>query len=173
MKDFKRSIIIGVVFDLSPIHNGSGVRNIDIVKNVLLKTVLDDNRIYVSHPDWHTIPKDQGESTYHVIVYQEPLKFSIDLTMRNAVTMIGECVEDCDKYVFLITDRFQAPINYQYRKGFLVNDIHGYKTKMCIFGIGDDYDNLSLKSIAEEYNAYFAHLPNAESLSEKLLEVLV
>ena len=172
MKDFERSILIGVVFDLSPLHNGSGIRNLDIVKNILVKEILENKRIYVSHPDWQSIPRDQGESTYYVAAYKEPDKFYIDKMLRNVVTMIGECAEDCDKYVFLITDRFQAPINFQYRKGFLANNIHGYKTKMCVFGIGDNYDSLTLKALVEEYESHFTHLPNAEALSEKLVEAL-
>jgi len=174
MKDFERTLLIGVVFDLSTLHS-NGTRNLDIVKDVLLKSVLDvkpSSKIYISHPNWHTIPRDQGESTYYVISYQEPPNFYIDSTLKNAVTVVGEYVEDCDKYMFLITDRFQAPRNYQYRKGFLANNIRGYSTKMCIFGIGDSYDNMNLKSLAEEYEAHFSHLSDAASLSDELTKLL-
>jgi hypothetical protein len=176
MKDFDRPILIGVIFDLSTTYNGDGSRNIDIVKEVLLK-VLDKQvmaKIYVSHPDWHTLPRDQGESTYYVASYQEPSKFSIDVMFKNAVTLVGEDSEDSDKYVFLITDRFQAPVNFHYRKGFLANNIRGYSTKICVFGIGDNYDSLTLKSIAGEYDAYYAHLfGGAASLFESVSELLV
>jgi hypothetical protein len=172
MKDFERLVLIGVVFDLSVLHK-DGTRNLDIVKDALLKKVLekDNTKIYVAHPDWHKVPREQGESTYYVISYQEPPKFSIDAAFKNAIAVVGECGEDCDKYVFLITDRFQAPNNYQYRKGFLANYIRAYKTKICVFGIGDIYDKLTLSSIADEYESDFAHLPEAALLSEKISEL--
>jgi len=175
MKDFDRFILVGAVFDLSTSYEG-GTRNIDIVKDLLLKKVLEEkalSRVFVSHPSWQTVPKDQGESTYYIASYTEPPKFAIDVMFKNAITVIGECVEDCDKYVFLITDRFQAPHNFQYRKGFLSNNIRGYDTKICVFGIGDNYDRLTLKSIADEYGVYFVHLPAADAMSEKLAELFV
>jgi hypothetical protein len=175
MKDFDRSILVGVVFDLSLAHAENGLRNIDIVKESLLKILQDKPmaRIFVSHPDWQAVPRSQGESTYYVVSYQEPQKFAIDPIFKNAVTVIGECAEDCDRYVFLITDRFQAPVNFQYRKGFLSNNIRGYETKICVFGIGDNYDRLTLNTIADEYGVYFAHLPTAAALSDKLTELFV
>ena len=174
MKDFERTLLIGVVFDLSKL-SGDNMRNLDIVKNILLKNVLDakhSSKIYVSHPKWQTLPRDQGESTYYVISYQEPAGFYLDTALKTAVTLIGDCAEDCDKYIFLITDRFQAPHNYQYRKGFLANNIRGYSTKMCVFGIGDSYDNMTFKSLAEEYEAHFSHMSEANSLSDRLAELL-
>jgi len=174
MKDFERTLLIGVVFDLSTLHN-NGTRNLDIVKDIILKNILDvkpSSKIYVFHPKWPTIPRDQGESTYYVISYQEPPGFYIDSALKSAVTLIGECAEDCDKYIFLITDRFQSPRNYQYRKGFLVNNIRGYSTKMCVFGVGDGYDNMNLKSLAEEYEAHFSHSSDAALLSENFTEML-
>lgn len=174
MKDFDQTILIGVIFDLSTLHK-DGSRNIDIVKDILVSKILNNYdlaKIFVSHPNWNTVPRDQGESTYYVISYQEPSKFSIDVTFKNAVTVVGESVEDSKKYIFLITDRFQAPINYQYRKGFLSNNIRGYDSKICVFGIGNGYDQLTLNSIADEYKAYFTHLPEADLLSEKIDEIL-
>lgn len=175
MKDFERTFLIGVIFDLSTLHN-DGTRNLDIVKNILIKNVLDvkpTSKIYVSHPKWKIIPKDQGESTYYIVSYQEPADFFIDSSFKNTVTLIGENSEDCDKCIFLITDRFISPRNYQYRKGFLANNIRGYSTKIRVFGIGDNYDKLSLKTLVEEYEAYFTHLSSAALLSEKVTELLM
>lgn len=174
MEDFERTLLIGVAFDLSTLHS-DGTRNLDIVKDILLKRILDvkpASKIYVSHPDFKTIPRDQGESTYCVISYQEPSNFHIDSTLKSAVTVVGEYVEDCEKLLFLFTDRFQAPHNYQYRKGFLANNIRGYSTKMYIFGIGNSYDNMNLKSLAEEYEVYFSHLADANLLAEELTHLL-
>lgn len=175
MKDFDRSILIGVIFDLSVEHNGSGIRNVDLIKEVLIKKVLDQSilsKIYVSHPNWNQIPRDQGESTYYLVSYQAPDKFSIDSLFKNTVSLIGETAEDCDKYIFLFTDRFQAITNHQYKKGFLSNNIRGYSTKICVFGIGEHYDKISLKSMAEEYQTYFEDLKDISSLSNSISKII-
>jgi hypothetical protein len=173
MEYFERTLLIGVVFDLSD-SNSDGTRNLDVVKDILLKDILDvkvNSKIYIYHPDWQTIPRDQGESTYYVVSYKEPLNFYIDSAFKTAVSVVGEYVEDCDKYVFLITDRFQALKNYHYRKGFLSNNIRNYNTKICVFGVGNNYDDLTLKSISEEYESYFSHSPEVNLLSDKIKEV--
>lgn len=173
MEDFERTLLIGVVFDLSTL-NADGTHNLDIVKNILLKSILDvkvNSKIYIYHPDWKTIPRDQGESTYYVVSYKEPVNFHIDFAFKGAVSVVGEYVEDCDKYIFLITDRFQSLKNYHYRKGFLSNNIRDYDTKICVFGIGDNYDDLTLKTITEEYDAHFSHSPEVSLLSNKITEM--
>ena len=124
----------------------------------------------MSHPDWQ-LPRDQGVSTYYIASYQEPPRFSIDASFKNAVTLVGETAEECDKYVFLITDRFQAPFNYQYRKGFLANNIRGYSTKIYVFGVGDNYDKLTLKFLAEDCEAVFVHLANPAMFADKMSEI--
>lgn len=128
--------------------------------------------MYVSHPNSRSIPRDQGESTFHVISYNEPPKFRIDDAFKDAVSIIGNHKEDCGKYVLLITNRFQAPHNHQYRKGFLINEIRDHGCKMCVFGVGQSYDKISLKSIAEEYGAKFVHLDDVSSLGSNLKEIV-
>lgn len=175
MKDFDHPSLIGVVFDISNNSQSNGVRNIDIIKNVLLDKILDGktlSKLYISHPDFKTIPRDQGESTFCLISYQEPPKFSIDDMFKRAVSNVGECKEDCEKHIFLITDRFQTLINYQYRKSFLMNEIRGYPIKFHIYGIGSSYDNLNMKSIAEEYNAEYVHLDDVANFEKEISNFL-
>lgn len=175
MDNFDRSMLIGVVFDLSIAHGSDGIRNIDNIKHILLNNILNSNaftKIYVSHHDWLKIPKDQGESTYYIISYTEPPTFTIDYAFKQAVTTTGECREDCEKYVFLFTDRFTSVKNFQYRKAFIINDVRDYGIKMCVFGIGPNYDDKMLKSISEEYYAYFQHLNDAKELTEALVNLL-
>lgn len=176
MNNFDRSTLIGVVFDLSIAHGSDGVRKIDKIKQILLNNVLNTNlftKIYVAHHEWLKIPKDQGESTYYLISYNEPISFSIEYAFKQAVTMVGECREDCDKYVFLFTDRFSAAKSFQYRKAFLVNDVRGYAIKFCVFGTGTNYDDKMLKSMSEEYNAFFKDLNEPNELTEVLSQILV
>lgn len=176
MKDFDRPLVIGAVFDMTVAHGASGVRNIDVLKEALVQKTMDDDvltKIYVAHPDWIKIPKDQGESTYYLATYQEPPSFAIDKVFKQAVQLVGDHPEDSDKYIFLMTDRFYAPHNYQYRRAFLFNNIRGYNLKICVYGFGDVYDKLTLQSLADEYGASFCHLPDASGFAAKLSELFV
>lgn len=175
MLDFERPLLVGVIFDLSIAHGPDGRRNIDVIKDALIQRVLDNkvmSKIYVAAPSWMAIPRDQGESTYYIISYKEPEKFSIDMLFKQAVTVVGECLEDTDKHIFLFTDRFHSPHNYQYRKGFLTNEIRDYGIKISVFGIGDSSDNPTLKSMTEEYNGNFVDLKDVSLSSEKISGVL-
>ena len=174
MKDFDRLLLIGVVFDISSNSQTNGIRNIDIIKDILLKNILNDDfsRIYVSHPQFTTVPRDQGESTYCLISYKEPDKFSIDEMFKKAVMIVGECAEDCEKHIFLITDRFQTLVNYQYRKSFLMNEVRGYPIKFHIYGIGEIYDSLNMKFLAEEYNADYVHLDDVTNFEKEIIKFM-
>jgi hypothetical protein len=168
MEDFDRSFLFGIVFDVAnPLH-------LNAIKEDLVKYLVDSGmstRMYVSHPDWNKIPRDQGESVYYVVSYKEPTNFSIETAFKTAVALVGEQNEDCEKYVLLITDRFQAPINYRYRKGFLSNTIHGYTSKIIAFGLSN-CDSLILQSIVKENDAQFVNLEDPSKIGSELSKIL-
>lgn len=174
--DFGQPALIGVVFDISPNHFGSdSVRVIDALKNTLVHWVNDrphPPRFYISHPAWQRVARDQGESTYFLISYQEPLPFHIDKAFRDAVGVVGNEPTESKKYVLLITDRFMAPNNYHYRQGFLMNDVRGYGCTICVIGIGTFYDKGTLAELAREYNASYFHLDNPQEIEAKLNETV-
>ena len=172
--DFGRNILIGTVFDISMSHDKTG-RIIDSAKNLLIKCVLDKNvltRIYTSHPNWDKIPKDQGESTYYLITYQEVLNFSVDVLLKKAINLIDQSVEEVDKHIVLFTDRFVAPLNSKYKKAFLFNEIRGYNMKIHVIGIGNNYDKISLKSLCEEYKISFYHVNEVGVASEIMSNII-
>ena len=163
-------ILIGVVFDLGSLCS-DGRKSVDVAKEILIKKMLDlgnETRMYVSHPDFSTIPRDQGESTFCLVMYKEPQKFRVAESFKKAVEIVGLHKEDCDKHIFLITDRFQAPNNAHYRQGFTINYIRDYKCKIHVFGIGSEYDKANLKFITEEYESVFNHL---DMLGDKLGDI--
>ena len=175
MKDFDQPKLIGVVFDISSNSQNNGVRNIDLIKDVLLNKILDGksfSKLYISHPEYVNIPRDQGESTYCLISYKEPPKFSIDEAFKRAVMTVGQCAEDCEKHIFLITDRFETFCNYQYRKSFLMNEVRGFSTKIHVFGLGLIYDKLNLESVVNEYQGNFIHLESTSNFEKEISKFL-
>lgn len=151
MQNFDKNFLFGIIFDL-PQSSALTVLKDSLIKHL----VLDTSRMYISCPEWQ-IPRDQGESVFYVASYKELKSFNIETAFKSTVTIIGEQNEDCEKYVLLITDRFQAPRNHQYRKGFLANTIRGYKSKIIVFGM-PNCDRLTLKSLSEDNDAQYVDL---------------
>ena len=174
MEDINKSTLIGVVFDLSESHEPNGIRTIDTIKNILCQKILNENnqtKVFVSHPDLKSAPKDQGQSTFFIVAYKEPNNFSIDECFRNAITVVGES-QDSDKIVILFTDRFQSSINYQYRKSFIYKELRDYDIKIRVVGIGNTYHKPHLEEIANSYNSTFVHLNNANELVNHIIELI-
>jgi hypothetical protein len=173
MNDFKLINLTGVILDLTNSINEKGVTNINFLKDIFIKRVLEsDDIFYIADQEQKQTPKDQGECTYFIATYKENLKFFVDTAFKNAVYAIGEYAEDCNKSIFLITDRFKSSRNFQYRKGFLMNSIHNFNTKIYVFGIGNDYDKDNLKFLVEDFDFSFDHLEDLSLLPEKMFKIL-
>lgn len=172
MQDFDKPVSVGVVFDLSPSWY-EGMRLLDHVKTALVTYVSDlgmSGKVYVSHPQWQQMPSTSGESTYFVASYEEPPSFGVEKAFKDAVFVVGSEPNEAVKYVFLFTDRFLAPNNYRYRKGFLMNQVRGFDTKIVVFGLGAEYDRVTLASVVEEYGGKYIHLENVGELPNYLRE---
>lgn len=172
--EFGRSVLIGVVFDIS-LNHPDGIQTFKVLKDSLLQYTIETQpytRIYVSHPE-SRVPSDQGQSTYFLTIYKEPQNFSVDRAFKDAVVKIGDSQEDGQKMVILFTNCFQAPLNQQYRKAFLTNNIRGYNTKICVVGIGSVYDRNNLNSIVKEYDGCFYHISTYEELFESIKQMVV
>lgn len=170
MQEFGESVLIGVVLDISITHP-DGIQTLKTIKDSLLQYMIDTQpytRIYVSHPEVKELPKDQGQSTYLLATYSHSQNFNIDKLFKDAVIKVGDSRHDGPKYVILFTNKFQAPLNQLYRKAFMANEVRGYNTKICIVGIGNYYDEKTLKLLSEEYKTKFFHSDSYESLSQSI-----
>lgn len=168
MEDFDRNFLLGIIFDLSNFNT------LNTVKDSLIKYLVDAgmaSRMYVWHPDWQMIPRDQGESVYYVASYKQPTNFNIGRAFKEIVTLIGERNEDCGKYILLITDNFQAPQNQQYRKAFLANTIRDYKSKILVFGL-PNCDRKTLEFTVKEYDSQYFDLDNPSEINLQLSKIL-
>lgn len=162
MEEFEKTLLIGVIFDLSSIND------INLIKDYLLNKVLNNSvntKIYIYNLEWNQIPKTQGESTYYIATYKENLNFKIDKAFKDTVTLIGQYEEDCEKYIYLFTSRFGLNNNFQYKKGFLSNHIQGFKTKIKVFALKDMEE---LKEMAEEFDSSFVRINDIKNIKESL-----
>lgn len=167
MEDFDRSFLCGVIFDI-PQSSFLNTLKESLVRYLVAAGM--SSRMYVWHPDWQ-IPRDQGESVYYIASYKEPPKFNAGAAFKDTVSLLGERNENCEKFVLLITNNFQAPKNQQYRKGFLTNTIRGYGSKILVFGC-PDCDRLTLQSICQENDAEYFDLDDAASFDTQLSKIL-
>lgn len=167
MEDFDRYFLFGVLFD---IRQGNFLNTL---KESLVRYLVASgmsSRMYVWHPDWQ-IPRDQGESVYYVTCYKEPPKFQSGVAFKDTVSVLGERNENCEKFVLLLTNNFQAPQNQQYRKGFLANTIRGYDSKILVFG-GPDCDRMTLSFLCQEYDAQYFDLDDPAIFDTQLSSIL-
>lgn len=167
MEDFDRLFLFGIIFDVPPSAFLNSIK--ESLVQYLVETGMS-SRMYVSHPDWQ-IPRDQGESVYYVTSYKSPASFNAGMAFKDTVSIIGLRNEDCEKYILLITNNFQAPKNQQYRKGFLSNTIRGYDSKIFVFG-GPDCDRVTLKSITLEHDAQYFDLDDPTTFNAQLAKIL-
>lgn len=132
---------IGIIFDIS-LNHYNGSRIIDLIKKDLIDFAVKlglNSGIYVSHPDWHDVPRNQGESVFYISSYKEPISFNLGNALEQASDLIN--VQEGDKYIFFITDRYSNKINNQVKK-----TLDFYECSDCRFifiGIGDNYDKES------------------------------
>lgn len=167
MEDFEKSFLFGVIYDITQSIF------LNSLKESLVKYLVDagmSSRMYVFHPDWQ-IPRDQGESVYYVTSYKQPANFNPGIAFKDTISIIGERNENCEKYVLLFTNNFQAPRNQQYRKGFLSNTIRGYNSNIIVFG-GPDCDRHTLKFLAQEYDAKYFDLDDPTTFNVQLSNIL-
>lgn len=167
MENFDRTVLLGIVLDLP---NSS---TLSLLKESLVKYLVDSgmtSRMYVALPDAQ-IPKDQGESVYCVSTYKTPVSFNVGTAFKDAVTIIGERNEDCEKYVVLITDNFVAPKNQMYRKPMMMNSIRGYDSKIIVFGLSNA-DKVVLKSIATNNESQYFDLDDPSTIGAELTRIL-
>lgn len=174
MKEFGESVLIGVVLDISTTHP-DGIQTLKTIKDSLLQYMIDTQpytTIYISHPEIKELPRDQGQSTYLIATYSHSQNFNIDKLLKDTIIKIGDSRHDGPKYVILFTNKFQASTNQLYRKAFMVNEIRGYNTQVCIVGVGSLYDEKTLKSFAEEYKAKFFHTVSYELLAQSIKKLV-
>jgi hypothetical protein len=173
MQEFDKPISIGVVFDVNITHDSQGNRIIDVVKNSLVSLLQGlgmSARFYTSHPKNQAMPRNEGESTYHIVTYQEPMNFSIENAFKDAVSVIGAEKFD-EKYVFIFTNRFCAPSHYRYKKGLLLNTIKSLGCKIYFFGIGQSYDQITLRTLAEDYDSKLVHVDEPSGLVDEFCHI--
>lgn len=167
MENFDRTILWGIVLDLP---NSS---TLTLLKDSLVKYLVDSGmmaRMYVAFPD-APLPRDQGESVYFVSTYKFPVGFNVGTAFRDAVTIIGERNENCEKYVVLITDNFLAPKSQMYRKPMMMNLVRGYDSKIIVFGL-PNADRVILKSVATNNEVQYFDLDDPTKIGEELTRIL-
>lgn len=149
--------LFGIIFDTP---------SIDSLKESLVRFLEDKSLIYVYHPNYRTVPKDYSESLISLVSYKEPNNFNIESAFKSTVSIIGKSNES-DKYIVLITDRFQSVNNPKYRNGFLTNVIRGFNSKIVVFGMVN-CDRLTLKSISEDNDAQYFDLDDPNKIENYL-----
>jgi hypothetical protein len=102
-----KSKIIGFVLDISNRHTDSGKRLIDLVKKQIIsfiKTLDDEDVIYLFHPDVLEVVEGQGQATA-VIANHETDGYKFDLSFALKQTLYVLANQKGERHLFFLSDR--------------------------------------------------------------------
>lgn len=170
MDDFSLSdpLALGIVLDISQQRDSSSRKYLDIVIKTIRHSVKSDSDyiVYVAHQDNTRLPRNTSESLTFLAKYVDPLEFFVGKEFRRAVNMIGSADDDYRKKVILFTDRYKPKLNPHYWSGFIDNRSRQYGIDIEVCGIGNFFDERSLKRLVDDHNGSFVHVQNAEELNQ-------
>jgi hypothetical protein len=171
--DFGRKKLLGIVFDLSIRHDKQGGRIIDMVKKQLVSRIAssDENLLVVVSDADNKVPRMCGGGIHQIDSYIDPVDFRIGEANRRIASVVGDSVEDSDKYIVIITDRFNGKFKGHYRALFDAKKNKNYEYKVGVIAIGDHCDFSLLKDMVNENNGIFLISNNMDEFNSALTEI--
>jgi hypothetical protein len=171
--DFGRKKLLGIVFDVSIRHDKKGQRIIDMIKKRLVARIAssDENLLVVVSNSNNKEPRMHSDGIQQIDSYVDPVDFRIGEATRRISSIVGDSIEDFDKYIIIITDRFQEKFKGHYRAIFDAKKNKNYEYKAGVIAIGD-YCNFSLlKSMVTENNGVFLTANDMNEFDAALTEI--
>jgi hypothetical protein len=167
--DFGRKKIVSVIFDLSLQHE-SGKRIIDILKKDLVEIVVekDEELLFFVASKNNNFPKGCGESIQQIDSYIEPPDFNLSHTFRRSISNITNTVEDVDKVLLLITNRFDEKYKGHYKSLFDMKKYKKAEYDVCFVEIHEN--SKILEAICLSNSGNYKSLKSATDLKKTLVE---
>ncbi len=168
---FEKPTYVGIIFDMDDfrLNQSSVLRQIkDILLNAATKIGINA-RFFVSGNA--NLPKTHGESIGQIdsyVGYNDNNSFV--KKFQDCVNGVGS-QEDCNKFVFLITNRFDEKNIYNYKKGFMLNQMREYDCNIIVFEIKRDNDKLS--SLVDEYEQKYIFCNDLVIFKKTIDDILV
>jgi len=168
--DFGRKKVVSVIFDLSIAHE-NGVRIIDLIKKQLVDLVVekDEELLFFVTSRENNFPIGCGSSIQQIDSYCEPPDFSICHAIRKAIINNVKSVEDVDKVILLITDRFDKKYNGHYKSMLDAKKYNKYDYDICFIEVNNQ--SQSLKTIAEVNGGKYEAISNTQNFLNALKKV--
>jgi hypothetical protein len=164
---------IGVVLDVSLLHEDDGRRRLDKVKDQLVKFIkecVDDggDYFYLYHPETVEALIKNGEEVSAVSNYEtDGWQFNLNYALKQTLYVIGAEDPDCDRTILLITDRMENVLAV--KKSLMINDKDGYECSFLVVGIGLKYNRDKIEELENENDSLtHLHLDNSLFLAEAL-----
>lgn len=168
--DFGKKKIVSVIFDLSLSHE-QGQRVIDLIKKQMVDIIVEkeEELLFFIASKNNVFPKGCGNSIQQIDSYVELPDFNLSHTFRRSITNLVETVEDVDKALLFITDRFDEKYKGHYRSLF---DMKRYKkAEYEVYFIEINNYSKILQSIAFMYEGKYKSIQSANDFKLALKEL--
>jgi hypothetical protein len=167
--DFGKILLLGVCTDFYQSFIEKGAKTIDAVKNALIQKICkkQDCLVYMSLPE-NKLPTTTGMSTHQIKTFKEPFSYNISNIFRQCVDVVGGVDGDYEKHILLITNKADEKSISKYKSGMKQNSNKEYGCNIHVFGIGTVEKYNLLEKLAEESEAVFLNILNAEQINEQI-----
>lgn len=143
-EDFYNPAVLGFVMNVIPFNEAS-------VKKQLISVVQSlesDDRCYMCHQDYDDIPPLPGLAVKHIAGWKPTYDFRFGEAIRKAVCVLGTEDDECEKYLFIVLDKYKPEWEHEVRKALNVDLKFGYNVQFYFCAIGDKCD-LSLEKVVD------------------------
>lgn len=167
---FEKPTLFGLLFDMDDFKtNGdTAMKQIkEMFKNFATKIGLDA-RIYVAG-NKH-LPKTHGESIAQIDNYMGKRdENTFAEKFMDCVNGIGNQV-DCKKHIIILTNRFNEKHFFNYKKGFMVNQMKDLDCNICVFEVRRHTEKLM--NLVDEYQQKYMFIEDINLIDKFLKDIL-
>lgn len=167
---FERPTYVGIIFDMDD-YAVNRQNALGVIKKILsdFATKIGINsRIFVAGNE--NLPKTHGESIYQIASYSGISDtMSLDSKFKDCVHGIGS-QENCNKYVFVLTNRYEKNFHHHYQKALKINQIKEYGCEIVFFEMRTNTQQLV--DLAEEYKSKYIFVNDMQIFNQYILDVL-
>lgn len=167
---FEQPTYVGIVFDMDDYSVGrqNALGSIKKILSDFATKIGINSRIFVAGNE--NIPKTHGESIYQIISYSSSSDtMSLNAKFKDCVNGIGS-QENCNKYVFLITNRYAKNFLHHYQKSLKINQIKEYGCKIIVFEMSTNTQQLV--DLANEYKLEYVFVNDMQMFNQHMFDIL-
>lgn len=171
--DFGRKKLLGIVFDLSVNHDANGNRFIDLLKINLIKKISasDENILAVVADGNNKVSRLSSVGIQQIDNYQEGLGFRVGEATKSISSLIGDSVEDVEKFILVFTDRYKDKFKTHYKQICDLKKIKNYDYKIAYVAVGIFQEVGQLEKMCLDLDCQFFHINEMKEIDSVFVKI--